>query len=69
MFRIIIFCIYYERVNVLHVVNKTGHLLCWSLCTSSFNTYSAKSLGDRLYATLHKMPGEIGNSICLFLKT
>ena len=28
------------------------------------NPYSAKSLGDRLYATLHKMPGKIGYSFC-----
>ena len=34
-----------------------------------FNPYSAKGLGDRLYATLHKMLGEIGNSFCLFLKS
>ena len=32
------------------------------------NPYSAKGLGDRLYATLHKMPGEVGYSFCLFLK-
>ena len=40
-------------------------------CTvgQNLNPYSAKSLGDRLYATLHKMPGEIGNSFCLFLKS
>ena len=24
------------------------------------NPYSAKGLGDRLYAILHKMPGEVG---------
>ena len=33
------------------------------------NPYSAKGLGDRLYATLHKMPEELGNSFCLFLKS
>ena len=35
------------------------------------NPYSAKGLGYRLYATLHKMPGEVGYSFCLFwsLKT
>ena len=35
----------------------------------SFNPYSAKGLGDRLYATLHKMPGEVDYSFCLFLKS
>ena len=34
-----------------------------------FNPYSAKGLGDRLYATLHKMPGEVGYSFYLFLKS
>ena len=33
------------------------------------NPYSAKGLGDLLYATLHKMPGEVGYSFCLFLKS
>ena len=33
------------------------------------NPYSAKGLGDRLYATLHKMPGEDDYSFCLFLKS
>ena len=33
------------------------------------NSYSAKGLGDRLYATLHKMPGEDAYSFCLFLKS
>ena len=31
--------------------------------------YSAKRLGDRLQAALHKMPEELGNSFCLFLKS
>ena len=34
-----------------------------------FNPYSAKGLGDQLYATLHKMPGEDAYSFCLFLKS
>ena len=34
-----------------------------------FNPYSAKGLGDRLYATLHKMPGEVDYSFCIFLKS
>ena len=33
------------------------------------NPYSAKGLGDRLYATLHKMPVEVDYSFCLFLKS
>ena len=33
------------------------------------NPYSVKGLGDRLYTTLHKMPGEVGCSFCLFLKS
>ena len=32
------------------------------LTISLFNPYSAKGLGDRLYATLHKMPGEVDYS-------
>ena len=36
---------------------------------SVINPYSAKGLGDRLYATLHKLPGEVGHSFCLFLKS
>ena len=36
---------------------------------NNFNPYSAKGLGDRLYKTLHKMPGEVGYSFCLFLKS
>ena len=31
--------------------------------------YSAKGLGDRLYVTLHKLPGEVGYSFCLILKS
>ena len=31
------------------------------------NPYSAKGLGDRLYATLNKMPEEVGYTFCLFL--
>ena len=31
--------------------------------------YSAKRPGDRLYATLHKMPEELCSSFCLFLKS
>ena len=33
------------------------------------NRYSAKGLGDWLYATLHKIPGEVEYSFCLFLKS
>ena len=33
------------------------------------NPYDTKGLGYRLYATLHKMPGEVGYSFCLFLKS
>ena len=33
------------------------------------NPYSAKGLGDWLYTTLHKIPGEVGYSFCLFLKS
>ena len=32
------------------------------------NPYSAKGLGDRLYAALLKLPGEIGYSFCLFFE-
>ena len=32
----------------------------------TLNPYSAKGLGDRLYATQHKMPGEVDYSFCLF---
>ena len=35
----------------------------------TINPYSAKGLGDRLYAALHKMPGEVDYSFCLFLKS
>ena len=33
------------------------------------NPYGAKGLGHWLYATLHKMPGEVDYSFCLFLKS
>ena len=46
---------------------RQAHILCMYVCI--FNPYSAKGLGDRLYATLHKMPGEFGYSFCLFLKS
>ena len=35
----------------------------------NLNPYSAKGLGDWLYATLHKMPVEDGYSFCLFIKS
>ena len=43
----------------------------WLYCScSSYYTYSmAKGLGDRLYTSLHKMPGEVDYSFCLFLKS
>ena len=37
--------------------------------SSFINPYSANGLGDRLYATLHKMPGEVDYPFCLFLKS
>ena len=37
--------------------------------TGLFNPYSAKGLGYWLYATLHKLPGEVGYSFYLFLKS
>ena len=43
-------------------------MLLYSHHTSPFNPYSAKALGDRLYATLHKMPGEDAYSFCLFFE-
>ena len=39
--------------------------LSYEIC-KMFNPYSAKSLGDRLYATLRKMPGEDAFSLFIF---
>ena len=44
-------------------------LMKTSLLPNILNPYSAKGLGYRLYATLHKLPGELGYSFCLFLKS
>ena len=44
----------------------------WKYCANlSFNPYSAKGLGGRLYAILHKMPGESATHFVYFwsLKT
>ena len=45
------------------------HQLTWNCTLCSVKPYSAKGLGDRLYAMLHKMPGEVGYSFCLFSKS
>ena len=47
-------------------VTKSLMMLKTDYC---INPYSAKGLGYRLYATVHKMPGEVGYSFCLFLKS
>ena len=64
---------YYRRRRslasvVLHTwpsLNKLYH----TPQNNMINPYSVKGLGDRLYATLHKLPGEVGYSFCLFLKS
>ena len=38
------------------------------LIQGRINPYSAKGLGDQLYAILHKLPGEIDYSFYLFLE-
>ena len=56
------------EIRCRHMARQLTHLLQefgWEM----FNPYSAKGLGDRLYATLHKMPGEDVYSFCLFLKS
>ena len=37
--------------------------------SDKISPYSAKDLGYRLYATLHKLPGKVGYPFCLFLKS
>ena len=37
-------------------------------CAYCLNPYDAKRLGYRLYATLHKLPREVGYSFCLFFE-
>ena len=59
---------YFYETFYRHSTNRNT-LTYFFFSVNYFKPYSAKSLGDRLYATLHKMPGEIGNSFCLFLKS
>ena len=58
------------RANLHLSYNPAGRSHCRLLNHHGYiNPYSAEGLRDRLYATLHKFPGEVGYSFCLFLKS
>ena len=53
---------------ILHPENRGQIKLQFNMCLGFWylNPYSAKSLGDRLYANLHKMPGNSANHFVYF---
>ena len=71
---ILTFCMLLPTVGFFHTLNENSAYWSRRISVSgggrtrsiSFNPYSAKSLGYRLYETLHKMPGEIGNYFVYF---
>ena len=55
-----------EDFVVLPSVNT--HISFYKVIKSGLTLIVPRALGDRLYATLHKMPEELDNSFCLFFE-
>ena len=57
----------HKRCFRLGCYTRGVHKVSFPTRPTAINPYSAKGLGDWLYAILHKMPGEVGYTFCLFL--
>ena len=66
-----IICVVNQNMCVCEATPKVKLRIPWEpnqIYCFVINPYSAKGLGDWLYRTLRKLPGEVGYSFCLFLK-